>query len=52
MPARVRGTREKRPIHSAERSLPAHHDQVVAIVSHLPHLITFTICGTADDLAD
>jgi cyclohexadieny/prephenate dehydrogenase len=24
----------------------------VAIVSHLPHLIAFTICGTADDLAE
>ena len=31
---------------------PSHHDRVVAIVSHLPHLIAFTICGTADDLAD
>lgn len=31
---------------------PGHHDRVVAIVSHLPHLIAFTICGTADDLAD
>jgi cyclohexadieny/prephenate dehydrogenase len=31
---------------------PAHHDRVIAIVSHLPHLIAFTICGTADDLAD
>lgn len=28
------------------------HDKVVAIVSHLPHLIAFTICGTADDLAE
>ena len=27
------------------------HDKVVAVVSHLPHLIAFTICGTADDLA-
>ncbi|WP_421988654.1 prephenate/arogenate dehydrogenase family protein [Roseococcus sp.] len=27
------------------------HDKVVAIVSHLPHLIAFTICGTADDLS-
>ena len=29
----------------------AHHDRVLAIVSHLPHLLAFTICGTADDLA-
>ncbi|AQU87574.1 cyclohexadienyl dehydrogenase [Komagataeibacter nataicola] len=29
-----------------------HHDRVCAIVSHLPHLLAFTICGTADDLAD
>jgi len=29
---------------------PSHHDRVLAIVSHLPHLIAFTICGTADDL--
>lgn len=31
---------------------PGHHDRVLAIVSHLPHLIAFTICGTADDLED
>ncbi len=31
---------------------PGHHDRVLGIVSHLPHLIAFTICGTADDLAD
>ncbi len=30
---------------------PGHHDRVLAIVSHLPHLLAFTICGTADDLA-
>lgn len=35
-----------------ERMEPDHHDKVLAIVSHLPHLIAFTICGTADDLAD
>lgn len=31
---------------------PTTHDKVVAIVSHLPHLIAFTICGTADDLSE
>ncbi len=31
---------------------PTHHDRVLAIVSHLPHLLAFTICGTADDLED
>lgn len=31
---------------------PATHDKIVAIVSHLPHLIAFTICSTADDLAE
>jgi cyclohexadieny/prephenate dehydrogenase len=35
-----------------ERMEPGHHDKVLAIVSHLPHLIAFTICGTADDLED
>ena len=35
-----------------ERMEPAHHDRALAITSHLPHLIAFTICGTADDLAD
>jgi cyclohexadieny/prephenate dehydrogenase len=35
---------------SVEAMEPAHHDRVLAIVSHLPHLIAFTICGTADDL--
>jgi cyclohexadieny/prephenate dehydrogenase len=35
-----------------EEMEPAHHDRVLAVVSHLPHLIAFTICGTADDLAD
>ncbi len=31
---------------------PGHHDRVLAIVSHLPHLLAFTICGTADALED
>ncbi len=31
---------------------PQHHDLVLAITSHLPHLIAYTIVGTADDLED
>ena len=30
----------------------AHHDQVLAITSHVPHLIAYTIVGTATDLED
>ena len=30
---------------------PDHHDLVLAITSHLPHLIASTIVGTADELA-
>jgi cyclohexadieny/prephenate dehydrogenase len=34
-------------------SMPAeHHDLVLAITSHLPHLIAYTIVGTADELAE
>jgi len=29
---------------------PAQHDRVLAITSHLPHLIAYTIVGTATDL--
>jgi len=29
---------------------PQHHDRVLAITSHLPHLIAYTIVGTATDL--
>ena len=29
---------------------PQHHDMVLAITSHLPHLIAYTIVGTASDL--
>jgi cyclohexadieny/prephenate dehydrogenase len=29
-----------------------HHDLVLAITSHLPHLIAYTIVGTATDLED
>jgi cyclohexadieny/prephenate dehydrogenase len=29
---------------------PEHHDQVLAITSHIPHLIAYNIVGTASDL--
>jgi cyclohexadieny/prephenate dehydrogenase len=32
-----------------ERMDPAHHDLVCAIVSHVPHLIAYTMVGVADD---
>jgi cyclohexadieny/prephenate dehydrogenase len=31
---------------------PEHHDLVLAITSHLPHLIAYTIVGTANELGD
>ena len=30
----------------------SHHDQVLALTSHLPHLIAYTIVGTATDLEE
>ena len=33
------------------RMEPAHHDQVLAVVSHTPHLIAYTMVGVADHLA-
>ena len=33
-----------------ETMTPEHHDRVLAITSHLPHLIAYTIVGTASDL--
>ena len=34
-------------------SMPAdHHDLVLGITSHLPHLIAYTIVGTADELCE
>jgi len=34
-------------------SMPAdHHDLVLGITSHLPHLIAYTIVGTADELSE
>ena len=31
---------------------PSHHDKVLAITSHIPHLIAFNIVGTANNLAN
>ena len=33
-----------------ERMAPDYHDKVLALTSHLPHLIAYTIVGTAVDL--
>jgi len=33
-----------------ERMTPDYHDKVLALTSHLPHLIAYTIVGTAVDL--
>jgi len=34
-------------------TMPAdHHDRVLAVTSHLPHLIAYTIVGTASDLEE
>ncbi len=35
---------------NVEQMDAAHHDLVLAITSHLPHLIAYTIVGTASDL--
>jgi cyclohexadieny/prephenate dehydrogenase len=32
--------------------MPEHHDRVLAVTSHLPHLIAYTIVGTASDLEE
>jgi cyclohexadieny/prephenate dehydrogenase len=37
---------------NVETMPPDHHDLVLAITSHLPHLIAYTIVGTADELED
>jgi cyclohexadieny/prephenate dehydrogenase len=34
-----------------EEMTPDHHDLVLAVTSHVPHLIAYNIVGTADDLA-
>lgn len=35
-----------------ELMAPPHHDRVLAVTSHLPHLIAYTIVGTASDLEE
>ena len=35
---------------NVEEMTPAHHDLVLAVTSHLPHLIAYNIVGTAADL--
>lgn len=35
---------------AVETMAPDHHDRVLAVTSHLPHLIAYTIVGTASDL--
>ena len=35
---------------SVELMTPEHHDMVLAMTSHIPHLIAYNIVGTADDL--
>lgn len=37
---------------NVERMTADHHDLVLAITSHLPHLIAYTIVGTADELGE
>ncbi|MBY0381788.1 MAG: prephenate/arogenate dehydrogenase family protein [Xanthobacteraceae bacterium] len=37
---------------NVEIMTPDHHDLVLAVTSHLPHLIAYTIVGTADELED
>ncbi|BDV35434.1 prephenate/arogenate dehydrogenase family protein [Methylocystis iwaonis] len=35
-----------------ETMSPEHHDKVLALTSHLPHLIAYNIVGTADDFGE
>jgi cyclohexadieny/prephenate dehydrogenase len=35
-----------------ETMSPDHHDKVLALTSHLPHLIAYNIVGTADDFGE
>ena len=49
--ARVRALWDGIGAHVTEMD-PRHHDRVLAITSHLPHLIAYTIVGTAADLEE
>ena len=35
---------------NVETMNPDHHDLVVAVTSHVPHAIAYTMCGVADDM--
>jgi cyclohexadieny/prephenate dehydrogenase len=48
--ARLRAMLEAMGAHVDEMDA-AHHDLVLAVVSHTPHLIAYTMVGVADDLA-
>jgi cyclohexadieny/prephenate dehydrogenase len=37
---------------NVEKMSAEHHDLVLGITSHLPHLIAYTIVGTADELSE
>lgn len=37
---------------TVETMAPKHHDRVLAVTSHIPHLIAYTIVGTASDLEE
>ncbi len=37
---------------NVETMTPEHHDLVLAVTSHLPHLIAYTIVSTADELEE
>jgi cyclohexadieny/prephenate dehydrogenase len=49
--ARVRAMWQQAGMRVTTMSAP-HHDKVLAMTSHLPHLIAYTIVGTASDLED
>jgi cyclohexadieny/prephenate dehydrogenase len=40
------------PAPSIPALTPEHHDRVLAVTSHLPHLIAYTIVGTVADLEE